>query len=189
MSETFNPPGNEEKRDQVVDVRDVLTDITSVGKEKPLGCLSFSHISEFGETSEHLIANSLSRGLEYVVVQIDHENYAPDPVLYVYDKVALQELLDQRKQLLEEVNWPIETKAFVDHLAKNNAPQETALFDLVADAFADYTNPGRLTYPKPLTKRQWIGITFAKMFMKPQTLRNQKEFYHRLHEKKSLKTD
>ncbi|QQG43823.1 MAG: hypothetical protein HYW86_02995 [Candidatus Roizmanbacteria bacterium] len=184
MPERLNSSDNEANKGY--EKRNTLNDIRSVGATKPLGYLPFSHIMELGETPENLIAESSSRGLEYKTIQ-PNDVSSSNSILYVFDREALQKLLDERRQILEDVQWPTEAESFVHYIAQHKAPQETELFDVVADAFADFTNPGRKTFPKPLTTRQKINITITKMIGAPQFARNRIAFNKQLKERKSLK--
>lgn len=176
MQEILNSSGDEGRKNQEKS-RNTLDDIRSVGTEKPLGYLSFSFIRRFEATPEQLVAESSAKGLEYIVViQPDLPPSSPNPILYVYDRETLQKLLDQKRQILEGVKWPTEAGMFVHHIAGNKAPPETDLYDVVADSFADYTNPGRKTFPKPLTVKQIVNITIVKMLGTFQFARSRRKF-------------
>ena len=167
--------------------RNILNDLTSVGPEKPLGYLSFGHITQFGQTPENLAIEAERRGLSHQVTT-DQGPEGPVKFLYFYDPISLQELLDKKKTILEAANWPTSSKEFVDYSSNNKAPQETDLFDVVADAFADYTNPGRKTYPRPLTTKQKIGIILTKFIGSSQFARNRRDFNRKLQERRPSKS-
>lgn len=185
MSETPKPIGSE-SRVKPENIRNTLTDITLVGPEKPLGYLSFSFIANFGERPQQLITESETKGLNHRVIEVGSGETA-DQLLYVYDKEALQKLLDNRREVLEKVDWPIDADEFVEHVSKNNAPQETDLFDVVADAFADYENVGRKTYPKPLTTSQRFKIALTKLVSASQFAGKRRAFYQELNRKRLSK--
>ena len=130
----------DEQKDQVEYFDRFLGDIWQVGPEKPLGYLPMSMVNSYKPTlnPDYLIEKLRERGLKLVLIPVGNSN----TFLYVYDQEALSNLLTQNKHILSEANWPSTPLEFVQKVSGKAVPQGP-LFDLIADAFADYTNTGR----------------------------------------------
>ncbi len=125
-----------------------LDDLYRVGPEKPMGYLPVESIVRYAKADPDEVVQELQeRGLTVVLFQQPHSH---SPTLYAYDEAALRDLLEQPQhvQTLQEADWPTEPGAFVRKVESDQAPMHTALFDLVADAFADPHN-GLRTDPLP----------------------------------------
>ncbi|KKU88134.1 MAG: hypothetical protein UY16_C0013G0044, partial [Candidatus Gottesmanbacteria bacterium GW2011_GWA2_47_9] len=110
-------------------------------------------------TVDDLTREAKSKGLRTLRL-LEQESDVESGALYVYDETALQEHLERNKSILEAAGWPTTSEAFIRNLVVS-APQKTPLFDVIADAFADYTNPQRLkpgtppaSIPAPTAARQ-----------------------------------
>ncbi|SRR3989344_2087035 len=119
-----------------------LSDLLDVGPEKPLGYLPLDTIRNYCHVDPAEVAKYLQqRGLETREWAQSFCNVGSG-ALYVYDRASLQNLLNQKSKVLVEANWPTQVDDFVVKVATICA-KSPDLFNLVADAFADYKNPGR----------------------------------------------
>jgi hypothetical protein len=145
----YNPPSSSQSRDaaQIVSDSEIqekqnhLDDLRKVGKEKPLGYLPIDTITKIcNETIENIAKEAKIKGLS---LKRFRREQTKSGVLYVYDKKSLGELLQKNSSTLQEAGWPTDPSAFVWKVSSTTAPNKTKLFDVIADAFADYTNQGR----------------------------------------------
>ena len=120
--------------------------VLQVGPNKPLGYAIVSDPKRLRDyTVESLKRELEARGLR---TELMPSIYIPEQIILVaYDAGALQKLLDTHKEVLQKAGWPMTAREFA---LKVNAGDEekvdpyTELFTLIADAFADYTNSGRI---------------------------------------------
>ncbi|OGK18652.1 hypothetical protein A3G67_02220 [Candidatus Roizmanbacteria bacterium RIFCSPLOWO2_12_FULL_40_12] len=133
--------------------RNTLEDLRRVGPDKPLGYLPLSFIhreSGLKAIIREMRQKGLKTELFPTVEQVKPMNGRglALPVLsanlYVYDEKALGEFLLKHKDILRHYKWPTKPDKFLKKVARKTAQSKTELFDLIADAFADYDNPGRL---------------------------------------------
>jgi hypothetical protein len=118
-----------------------------VGPEKPLGYLPIDTIINVcKENPQQLTEEAKRKGL---LVKYIHYQYHNDIHLYMADQDALEELLQQNADVLKASGWPLEPEKFIEYIAFKFAPEKTKLRDVVSDAFADYTNPGRTDVNDP----------------------------------------
>ena len=119
-----------------------LDDLLKVGSDKPMGYLPVSTIIDHCRVDPTEVAAYLrEKGLE--------TRYWPESfcgvysgALYTYDPHSLNLLLANHSSLLEDTGWPGDADDFVVKVATTFA-EHPSLFNLVADAFADYANPLR----------------------------------------------
>lgn len=127
-----------------------------VSSHKPLGNCAIQFMLDY--YGENWLAGALTeaqqKGWEAQVLH-NPDNVYPD-VFYIYDPVALQNLLNQHLPTLQQVNWPQTANEFVTKLEFHSAPPATPLFDLIADAFADKRNPMRSENCSPATVRNML---------------------------------
>lgn len=70
--------------------------------------------------------------------------HLPDPLfIYAWHESSLAALLKQHAGVLLDAGWPTTPEAFIHHHRVHGAPAQTPLWDLVATAYGDRTNPGR----------------------------------------------
>ncbi len=123
----------------------LLNDLRKVGPSKPLGYLPISTITELcGVTVEDMIQEAEQKGLSTRIIYGNVYSGA----LYVWDETALNSHLAKHSNILGEAGWPMETVPFIEMTDRVTAPSKTPLFDLIADAYGDSRNPGRLTLHK-----------------------------------------
>lgn len=127
------------------EIGEILSDVRSVGPKKPLGYLPLSTIKrDCGVDPQLLIAEANRQGkISRIFSQT--ECGIGSGALFVADRVALQKLLSQNSVELKRCGWPDDVNGFINFVAVETAEPETLLFNIVADAFADYENPGRLS--------------------------------------------
>ncbi|MBI2472946.1 hypothetical protein HYV70_00110 [Candidatus Uhrbacteria bacterium] len=120
----------------------LLDDLRKVGPEKPLGYLPIRTLNEFGIRPE-MLQEQLDRldGVKTLMLS-EEESRKAGGALYAYHESSLKKFLEENRQILIEIQWPTDPEEFIRSL-KNTVPEKTALFDLIADAFCDKTNPGR----------------------------------------------
>lgn len=63
--------------------------------------------------------------------------------VYAWHPEALGALLRANALVLRRAGWPVRAGAFVKRVRKKRVRPKTPLYDLVADAYGDKTNPGR----------------------------------------------
>ncbi len=118
----------------------LLKDLVNVGPNKPVGYLPIDTLEELGIDVNGLVQELEGKSL---TVRKQRNSIYPDSniCLFVYDFKALKSLLESNKRILDKYNWPSDPDAFVGFL--KFIAEKGELFDLVADAFGDKTNPGR----------------------------------------------
>ena len=123
--------------------RPELADLMTVGENKPIGHLSQEFLNKIsGFDKEDLLNTIKERNLSWI--EIAAKNcHITDGALFVYHEAALQKVLDENKQLLEDESWPTDAMDFITHHANHIAEPGTDLFNLVADTYGDTDNPGR----------------------------------------------
>lgn len=120
---------------------EALGDLRRVGPDKPLGYLRMQTLTMMGASG---IGAELRAAGKKVIWYTPGRIPTPfSGLLFAYDEVALADLLKRHREVLEEAGWSTEPAGFVEDVYVRIAPSKTKLFDVVADAFADYTNPGR----------------------------------------------
>lgn len=123
-------------------INKLMDDLRQVGPQKPLGYLPIDTLIKICKTSPESVEKELhEKGLKTLRLQ-DEETNVVGGALYAYDENSLQELLTTHQELLTKEGWPINSESFIRNLVVH-APQKTDLFNLIADAFNDQTNPGR----------------------------------------------
>ncbi len=118
--------------------KSTLADLRNVGSSKPMGYLPTWAIVAQGSTVPGLTAELQAKGLKTI--------YLPSEGgwLFAYDEASLSDHLDRNSAVLEKAGWPTTAREFVRTVSKGGAPHKTKLYDVVADAFGDSKNPGRL---------------------------------------------
>ena len=111
-----------------------------VGPEKPLGYTCYYGKSLKKDWNTRKIEDAMyAKGLK-TKLHKSKQWYGPVQTLYVYHEDALRSLLQENKDVLDRYGWSTDPEEFVDNVMKYQAPVKTDLFDLIADAFADYEN-------------------------------------------------
>lgn len=122
---------------------DPLADIRTVGENKAVGYLPLNDIQrDYKGSVQQLIGEFAQKGYSSKLFH-DGECAYPGGALYVVDQNALEKILEEKRDILASSQWPTTPAEFIQKIATETAPSKTALFDVVADAFADRTNPGR----------------------------------------------
>ena len=111
-------------------------DLDDVGKEKPIGCLPIDTITDvLGKNIKEIVKQLAAKGLE---VRIFRNEWASNNgSFYVYDKVALQNLLDENQQVLLDANWPTIADDFIVNIETMSVEKGTPLDRLIAKTYAD----------------------------------------------------
>jgi|GEM_PF-1584081 len=115
-------------------------DIRGVGNDKPLGVLSFDTIIKRKETPAKLQSEAEAKGLVALVTPETEDSYAS---LYVYDRNAVDAVLKKNAGIISDAGWPMNPDSFVQRVSQEMVSSKTLLFDVIADLFADHTNPLR----------------------------------------------
>jgi hypothetical protein len=130
-------------RQESPDAIRILDDLRNIGPDKPLGYLPISTINKYLKSDmQNLIREAEEKGL-FVKIFRDGEVPITGGALFMADVTALDQLIKLHERTLKAFGWPIEPKEFLEYVATRHAPNKTKLFDVVADAFADYINTGR----------------------------------------------
>lgn len=124
-----------------------LDDIRNIGPEKPLGTLTLEIIRDrFHINPAKLAQEARAKGL---FVKFTEETPVHPPALYVADKTALAALLERHAETLQAAGWTTNPDDFIENVSHIQVLHKTKLYDVVADAFAHYTNPGRTDQAYP----------------------------------------
>lgn len=132
---------------------DNLNDLRRVGPNKPLGFLAISRIYSEGSSIKEMRSEAASKGLKTKLFPIGIPiaglgrfgvSLTSSGAFFVYDEEALRHFLDKNRNILEKNKWPTDPNKFINKVTSEDVPNKTELFDVVADAFADYKNTGRL---------------------------------------------
>lgn len=123
-------------------------DIQRVGKDKPIGYLPLSVVKDLNhEDPAEIMKQAREKGFYTEILQNDDPDsrISKDGWLFVADLDSLQNLLDKNADLLNEYGWSGDPIKFIKRITTNRgtAFPKTKLFDLIADAFGDFHNPGR----------------------------------------------
>lgn len=120
-----------------------MSDLLSVGQDKPMGNLPTATIKYNGFTVDD-VAERLKAKEGIVVKLFPASERGGKEALVAYHRNSLQKLLDtgNNPQILNDNNWPTDADAFVKKVETEMAPTKP-LDDLVAAAFADRTRPER----------------------------------------------
>lgn len=118
-------------------------DLERVGKVKPLGYLPLDTIRVYNREDPEVVAKRAKESGLYAILFSEEESRVRSGALYIADIASLNELLLANRTTLLEYGWPADPLNFIRRVTTESAPKKTVLFDLIADAFADYTNPGR----------------------------------------------
>lgn len=141
----FDTSGEENK----IEINRVFyDDLQKVGKNKPLGYLPLDTIRNCNhEDPAEVMRVAKSKGLYTEILQRDNPDslVSEDGWLFVADLDSLRELLEKNADLLNEYGWSNDPVKFIKRIttSKGSAFQKTKLFDLIADAYGDFDNPGR----------------------------------------------
>lgn len=126
----------EYKFNREAEIEEMLGDIRNVGPAKPVGYLPIEEITDYSKSGvQTLISESKTRGLETRIFT-DHVWPGYRGSLWVYDRIALQALLNKDREILVQAGWPTEADEFVAHLYVQE-PIGTPLYKLIARAFGD----------------------------------------------------
>lgn len=128
-----------------MDKRDYSDDLTRVGPTKPMGYLPLSTVVDCGH-NPHELVDALQKKGQVAFLLSESDTSVGGGVLVCYHEPSLTAFLSipNNKKILDDAGWPTTADTFARRVLKDTAPQKTLLFDLIADAFADYTNPLRL---------------------------------------------
>lgn len=139
LSSIFEPSSVKKER-----INRIMDDLRQVGPQKPLGYLPINTLIKICQISPESVEKELhKKGLKTLrLEEEEEETNVVGGALYAYDENSLQELLTNHQELLTKEGWPVESESFIRNLVVH-APQKTDLFNLIADAFNDQTNPGR----------------------------------------------
>jgi hypothetical protein len=121
-----------------VDERNSILDhLYGVGAQKPLGYLPINTVERhLGENIDDLKSVIREKGLEFRVFLPD-ECCINSGAVYVFDSVALQDILDGDRPTLESGGWPCIAGEFVDHVAKFWLKQDHPIHQVIARAFGE----------------------------------------------------
>lgn len=112
----------------------LLDDLLMVGPEKPMGYLVEEAINSCDVSVDDLKRRLEEKGL-VVKIYKRVRTIAKGPVIFVYDKAALERLLKDNEDILKAAGWPVTAEEFVDKVGNKEAKFGTALYNLIAKAF------------------------------------------------------
>lgn len=125
--------------------RSILNDLLHVGPSKPLGYLPLGEVRDPEGVRGHLE----KKGLQVIVLN-QADSHVAGGAMVAYDKKALGKLLSSRKDVLLKNKWPVTPDEFVLYTMIHTAPFKTEMFDVIADAYADFNNPYRRDSKTPI---------------------------------------
>jgi len=122
---------------------ELLKDLSMVGPDKPIGYLPLNTLNKMGINYEDAKIFFENRGLKTLMLDEEKSNVV-NGAFYVYDVEFLNRFLNREDNIniLKKNNWPIDADEFIKHLNESAEPK-SKLFDLIADAFADFKNLNR----------------------------------------------
>ncbi len=124
--------------------KDFLHDLRAVGPEKPLGYLPVNTIVSVCQMPLVQMINELEQKQLVTRLFSEKESRIFSGALYAYDEPSLQALLNRNRGQLVRAHWPFESDLFVERVAKISVSVASPVFDIIADAFADYRNRLRI---------------------------------------------
>lgn len=136
-----NFPFTKEQSEEQIDAS-----LRRVGSDKPLGYESLLTVQKAGIDLEALKRELEAKGLKTKLYTED-ETTVFGGALYVYDPKSLGELLKTKESILTASGWPSQPEDFIDIVNSVHAPPNSDLFDTIADAYGDYSNIGRKSFP------------------------------------------
>jgi hypothetical protein len=126
----------------MTDYRQTLRDIFTVSAAKPVGFVQLGTVKVNGRPVDEIVRELEAMDLRAMVFS-ERECQFYTGALYAFHETALQGVLDRHATTLAAAGWPVTAGDFIRHLASHWAPEKTPLYDAVADAFGDKTNPCR----------------------------------------------
>jgi len=116
----------------------------NIGPNKPMGYIIMDEERIF-TMLDAVIKILEARGNQAIVLK-PSEGHSLFPTLFAWNDVSVQRLLDENAGVLSAAGWPQTSEEFVKRVANQFVPSPSKLFDLIADAFGDKTNPGRTQF-------------------------------------------
>jgi hypothetical protein len=96
----------------------IFEGLAAVGQAKPLGYLPLATIrNHLGLVPDELVASFEKQRLRAKIF-VAEECCIRSGALYVFDPVALQDVLNAASDVLENCSWPTVAESFVNHVAK-----------------------------------------------------------------------
>lgn len=121
----------------------LMDDLYRVGPDKPIGYLPVRSIYDRGEHPDTVATLSQERGLSIFWREPRDDDFGRSVGdtgdLYVFDTLALTELLQRHASILQKHQWPITPADFVARVAVVNvdSKRQADLYRLIAHAFSD----------------------------------------------------
>ncbi len=111
-----------------------------VGPKKPLGYVCESLVEGENWKPRALEFTFRALGLETKIMNDPNTIHGNVDTIYVYHREALAKLLRANEGVLNRYGWTTDPLDFIKNVNKYAARPKTDLFDLIANAFADYKN-------------------------------------------------
>lgn len=118
---------------------ETIDHLLAVGAHKPLGYVSWDALSE-----NHLLPHETARRFEKAGfgTKLIEPSVAKFPwgALYVFDRQALQDLLDRHRDVIVKAAWPVDAESFVHRVSMGrwvNPERSPRLYRLIGRAFND----------------------------------------------------
>ncbi len=114
----------------------VLSDLTGVGPNKPMGYLPLFTLERYYQVdTDRLIGILNSVGIE---TSIEYgASHGGDACLYAYDRKALGQVIAANQPVIEAYGWSIEPAQFVSAVANQQVHIREELYRVIAEAFGD----------------------------------------------------
>lgn len=120
------------------DAERILRDHLRVDEGKPVSYLPIGTIKNvIGIPVEEYVRMAKGKGLMCDVFSPE-ETCIKGGAVYVYDAVALQNVLEKNRDILEEMSWPRWAPEFVRRIAKEWLDEEGDILRIIRSAFGDW---------------------------------------------------
>lgn len=122
----------------------VLNFLRDVGSRKPIGYLPKTTLLQKGGITVEAMREELeAKGLKVIDFD-DEDTLVISGALVAYDPIALPQVLENGRKVLEKNDWSTDPEDFVYNCMQILVTDQD-LYNLIADAFGDVENPRKLT--------------------------------------------
>lgn len=157
-----------------------LNCLTAIGPDKPLGSYTDVSIAQDGGDFDTMVRQLSQRGVQYKIFPFIRPMliYTGDPSdlmddskepqdekykwvearerwIYAWDQQVLQSLLERNAQILIQHKWPTDCEEFVKRVFEKQAPVESPVFRVIAEAFNGLDMLGLYESEKRKREQSW----------------------------------
>lgn len=114
----------------------VLSDLTAVGPEKPVGYIPVNSLKSYYRVDVNRLIDLLEKaGINTAI--LTGEQHRGAACLYAYDREALAAVLEEERAIVESYGWSIDPDDFVRRVEDSSVPLSDELFRVIARTFGD----------------------------------------------------